>query len=84
MREKLAEIFGVVLRGWDKLLCFEVLYKTAGFGILFPFLQSQMEKLPKLAGIPYLGPQNLGLILRSPLALLLAAGLLLLLAFYLL
>lgn len=84
MRKRIAEISGIVLRSWDTLICFEVLYRAIGYGLLFPLIRSQLENVPRLLGVLQLGQQNVGLVLHSLPAMLLLAGIFLLLAFYLL
>ena len=71
-------VLGMVLRSWSALLCFEVIYRGAGYAFVFPFLGELLHRLPALAGQRWLGQENAGLLLRSPGALLaLAAALLL-------
>lgn len=84
MRKRVAEVFGMVLRNWDTLIGFAVIYKTIGYAFLFPEIRVQLAILPRLLGLPHVGQQDIGALLRSPLALLLIAATLLLLAFYLL
>ena len=68
--------FGAVLRGWDALLVFEMVCRGFGFLVLFPFLRRLLSRLPALAGVNYLGQDNLLLLLRRPAALLLLLGVL--------
>lgn len=74
----------MALRNWDTLISFAVIYKTIGYAFLFPEIRAQLEILPRLLGLPHLGQQDIGALIHSPLALLLLAATLLLLAFYLL
>ena len=84
MRKRLSEVFGMVLRNWDTLILFEIIYKTIGYSLLFPEIRSQLAILPRLLGLPHLGQQDIGALMHSPLALLLLAASMFLLAFYLL
>ncbi|MDO4271160.1 MAG: glycerophosphodiester phosphodiesterase family protein [Eubacteriales bacterium] len=84
MRKKLLLVSGILLRSWDTLICFEILYKTLGHSFVFPYIRSLLESIPRKLGFAYLSQQNIGLVLRSPAALLTLAAVLLLLAFYLL
>lgn len=74
---KLWEILGLIPRNWTALLCFEVLYRSIGFTVLFPFLRTLLGLLPGMVGQPYLGQRNILLVLRHPPALLLVLGVLL-------
>lgn len=75
---KARTVFGMALGNWTALLCFEMLYKTMGISFFFPFLQTALRLLPKLAGERYLGQENILKLLRCPPALLLLGGLYLL------
>ena len=75
-------IWGVVLRNWSTLLCFEVFYRVMGFEILFPWLRYLLSLLPGLVGEPYLGQKNLASILHHPTALLLLLFIVLLAALF--
>ena len=77
-RDGFQTVLGMVLRNWSALLCFEVIYRGAGYAFVFPFLGELLHRLPALAGQRWLGQENAGLLQRSPGALLaLAAALLL-------
>ena len=84
MGKRLVEVLGIALRNWDTLICFEVIYKSIGYAFLFPEIRAQLSILPRLLGLPHLSQQDIGTLFRSPLAVLLLAASMLLLAFYLL
>lgn len=84
MRKKLVNIFDIVLKNLDTLLCFEIIYKMIAYSFLFPFIQRQLELIPKTLGVSHLGQQDIGMIFQSPLALIRIIGILLLLSYYLL
>ena len=62
------EAFSISLHNASTLLCFEMLYRGAGFLFLFPLLGNLLRRLPGLAGEPFLAQENLMQILRHPLA----------------
>ena len=59
MRKRVAEVFGMVLRNWDTLIGFAVIYKTIGYAFLFPEIRVQLAILPRLLGLPHVGQQDI-------------------------
>lgn len=74
----------IVFHGWSALLCFEMAYRGLGFAVLFPLLRRGLSRLPGLVGAAYLGQDNFTLLFRSPAAVALLLGVLLLAELYLL
>ena len=75
-------IWGVVLRNWSTLLCFEVFYRIFGFEILFPWLRRLISLLPGLTGAPYLGQNNILSVFRHPISFILVLFVVLLAALF--
>ena len=82
MRNGIRNVFGIVLRNWSTLLCFEMIYRWFGFAFLFPFIRYLISLLPSFAGETYLGQENLWVIFRHPPAILLLLAVLLLAGSY--
>lgn len=82
MRHGIRNVFGIVLRNWSTLLCFEMIYRWFGFVFLFPFVRFLVSLLPSLAGETYLGQENIWAVFRHPAAILLLLAVLLLAGFY--
>lgn len=75
-------IFKIVTENWVTLLYFEIIYKTFGFTVLFPFIKYLLSLLPNLAGVDYISQENIGKLFNKPLAILLIICILILLALY--
>lgn len=80
--KKFGLIFGMIARNWIPLLYFEIIYKTFGFAVFFPFVRYLLSLLPGLAGLNYLGQENVGELFKNPAAVLTAAVILILAALY--
>ena len=72
----------IIGRNWVALLYFEIIYKIFGFTVVFAYVQYLMSLLPGLAGIDYIGLETIGMVLKSPIAVLLGLGILVLAALY--
>ena len=75
---KMQTVFGMILRNWTVLLCFEIVYKIIGISFLFPFFEYSLSLLPKMIGENYLSQENILKLLYNPLAVLLIIGICLL------
>lgn len=67
---------------WRPLFEFELLYKLLAVTVFTPLASLSFRGIMEATGYSYLTADNIGLFLKSPMALLLLAVLLLLLSFY--
>ena len=49
---KMQTVFGIILRNWTVLLCFEIVYKIIGISFLFPFFEYSLSLLPRKLSEP--------------------------------
>ncbi|WP_053983064.1 glycerophosphodiester phosphodiesterase [Niameybacter massiliensis] len=72
----------LMLWDWSTLILFELIYKFGAMIIAFPLLEELLRFAMQRAGLKYLSNQNVLLILKSPMAILVLVVLVILLAFY--
>ncbi len=70
------------LRNWPTVLLFEITCKIAGYCLLWGLWDLFRETALQALGVAVIGQQNIGMVLRSPLCVLLLLGGFLLLAYY--
>ncbi|QNL43923.1 glycerophosphoryl diester phosphodiesterase membrane domain-containing protein [Oscillibacter hominis] len=69
MKERIQTVWEMAFYNWSVLLCFEMLYRGAGFLLLFPLLRAILGSLPGLAGEAFLSQENLSRLFERPQAL---------------
>nr|WP_301335129.1 glycerophosphodiester phosphodiesterase [Holtiella tumoricola] len=67
---------------WTTLILFELIYKFGAMIVAFPLLEELFKFAMQRAGLKYLSNQNVFLILKSPMAIIILVVLVMLLAFY--
>lgn len=67
--------FDISLKNWPTLLVFDMVYKAFSYSIVYSITNDLLSLILKTAGVPYLSAENLPLILRSPVSVLLCLGL---------
>lgn len=74
-------VFRMLAPNWMTLIYFELAYKILGYIVVFPLIRYLLSLLPGLSGVTYLAQENLGELLKTPAAVFLAAGILMLAGF---
>ena len=59
------------LKNWPTLICFEIIYKTLGLGLILDLLNDIRTELLQISGFSVIGQNELGTVLQNPTALLL-------------
>ncbi|RGZ00431.1 glycerophosphoryl diester phosphodiesterase membrane domain-containing protein [Clostridium sp. AM58-1XD] len=72
----------LICKNWVTLLYFEMIYKIFGYTVVFACAQYLLSLLPGLAGVDYIGQENIDAVLKTPMAVLLGTGILILAALY--
>ncbi len=72
----------VLKRNWSTLLWFEILYRTAGYVFIYPVLNQLLGQALKAAKTTYISQENVMMLLKSPLSILLLLLTLVIFSFY--
>ena len=70
------------LKNWPALLLFEITYKIAGYVLFLNLWELLRAAMLRALGVPVIGQQNIALVFRNPLCVILGLCAFLLLAFY--
>ncbi len=82
MRELRKTVLHMIFRNLTTLLWFELPYKILGAYFVYPGVRQIFQKILQLTEIPYLGQENISMLLRTPSAFLLTVCALCLTAYY--
>lgn len=82
MKQLLKYSFDSSIKNWPTLLVFDMLYKIFSYSALYVIASDVLELILKTAGVSYLSAENLSLILRSPICILLCLGMIFLTALF--
>lgn len=74
MKQLIKNSFDISLKNWPVLLAFNMVYKMFSYSFLYSITSELLELILKTAGVSYLSAENLFLILRSPISVLLCLG----------
>ena len=74
MRQLIKNSFDISLKNWPTLLAFNMVYKMFSYSFLYSITSDMLELILKTAGVSYLSTENLSLILRNPISVLLCLG----------
>ena len=74
MKQMIKNSFDISLKNWPVLLAFNMVYKMFSYSVLYSITSELLELILKTAGVSYLSAENLSLILRSPISVLLCLG----------
>lgn len=82
MLSKIKRMFQIILQNWTTLICFEIIYRGIAFTILFPFLQYLLSCILTLSKKDYLSQENILVIIKNPLSILLLFFIIIILCLY--
>ena len=77
MKQMIKNSFDISLKNWLVLLAFNMVYKMFSYSFLYSITSELLELILKTAGVSYLSAENLFLILRSLISVLLCLGIVL-------
>ena len=82
MKNFIKSVANVAISNWPKLLWFEIPYKIIGFYYIYPTVKWIFNYAVKLAGLTYIGQENILQLFMSPYSYPLALCAFLIFAFY--